>query len=280
MSSGKGDLSRLYKTTDGCRTWKLVFENPDATGFFDALRRVTSKQLYLLGDPVDGKFAMFLSQDAGTTWFIADDPGLDAAKGDGAFAASNSSLITQGPFLYFVTGGGVSPHVYNTAGRCDPAKPNVSCPVAWTKVDLPLATGTASSGAFSIAGRMETTMSGKSHSIFVAVGGVYDKPDTASSTAAFSVDSGQNWQVSLSPPHGYRSSVAYDPTHRTWVTTGPNGTDISTDDGKNWTALKPGPGQPPDTDKNWNALSLPFAVGPHGRIGKLRDDALAKRATP
>ena len=22
MSSGKGDLSRLYKTTDGCRTWK------------------------------------------------------------------------------------------------------------------------------------------------------------------------------------------------------------------------------------------------------------------
>ena len=24
MSSGKGDLSRLYKTTDGCRTWKLV----------------------------------------------------------------------------------------------------------------------------------------------------------------------------------------------------------------------------------------------------------------
>ena len=29
MSSGKGDLSRLYKTTDGCHTWKLVFTNPD-----------------------------------------------------------------------------------------------------------------------------------------------------------------------------------------------------------------------------------------------------------
>jgi photosystem II stability/assembly factor-like uncharacterized protein len=23
MSSGKGDLSRLYKTTDACATWKL-----------------------------------------------------------------------------------------------------------------------------------------------------------------------------------------------------------------------------------------------------------------
>jgi photosystem II stability/assembly factor-like uncharacterized protein len=29
MSSGKGDLSRLYKTTDGCRIWKLLFTNPD-----------------------------------------------------------------------------------------------------------------------------------------------------------------------------------------------------------------------------------------------------------
>lgn len=59
-----------------------------------------------------------------------------------------------------------------------------------------------------------------------------------------------------------------------WITVGPNGTDISKDDGKNWRALKPKSGQPADTDKNWNALSLPFVVGPNGRIGKLRDDAL------
>src|ERR1700744_3762883 len=35
MSSGKGDLSRLYKTSDGCKTWKLVFTNPDQDGFWD-----------------------------------------------------------------------------------------------------------------------------------------------------------------------------------------------------------------------------------------------------
>ncbi len=38
MSSGKGDLSRLYKTTDGCQSWKLLFTNPDKDGFWDALR--------------------------------------------------------------------------------------------------------------------------------------------------------------------------------------------------------------------------------------------------
>ena len=38
MSSGKGDLSRLYKTTDGCHSWKLVVNNPDPEGFWDAMR--------------------------------------------------------------------------------------------------------------------------------------------------------------------------------------------------------------------------------------------------
>ena len=57
---------------------------------------------------------------------------------------------------------------------------------------------------------------------------------------------------------------------------GPNGTDISTDDGRNWRPLRPNPAlnEPPDADREWNAISLPFVVGPHGRIGKLRSDAL------
>jgi len=72
------------------------------------------------------------------------------------------------------------------------------------------------------------------------------------------------------PPHGYRSSVAYDPTQKLWITVGANGTDISTDDGKNWRPLKPYDYDAPDTDKNWNALSLPFVAGSNGRIGRLR----------
>ncbi len=71
------------------------------------------------------------------------------------------------------------------------------------------------------------------------------------------------------PPHGYRSAVAYDPATKSWITVGPNGTDISTDDGRNWRPLHPAPTDAPDADQNWNALSLPFVVGPHGRIGLL-----------
>ncbi len=83
-------------------------------------------------------------------------------------------------------------------------------------------------------------------------------------------------KLSTTLPHGYRSAVAYDATTKTWITVGPNGTDISTDDGRNWRAVHPDPAlhEPPDADRDWNALSLPFVVGPHGRIGKLKTSAL------
>ncbi len=83
-----------------------------------------------------------------------------------------------------------------------------------------------------------------------------------------------SWTAALTPPHGYRSSVAYDTPSKTWITTGPNGTDISRDDGRNWSPLRPAKDDQPDADQHWNALSLPFVVGPHGRIGRLRDGVL------
>ena len=43
MSSGKGHRSRLYKTTDACRTWTLLFTNPDPEGFWDAVQAHTEK---------------------------------------------------------------------------------------------------------------------------------------------------------------------------------------------------------------------------------------------
>ncbi len=38
MASGPGDKSRLYKTTDGCKTWKLLFKNPEQRGFLGCVR--------------------------------------------------------------------------------------------------------------------------------------------------------------------------------------------------------------------------------------------------
>jgi photosystem II stability/assembly factor-like uncharacterized protein len=268
LSSGKGDLSRIYKTTDGCQTWKLVFSNPDPEGFFDAIRRVTTHQFYVLGDPVNNKFAVFLSQDTGDTWSIANDPGLEAEKGDGAFAASNSSLIAVGPTLYFGTGGTNLPHVYRLTANCPKDVAGV-CPVQWVRGDVPLASHNAAAGVFSLAGHGDNTPNGRPFTVLVAVGGTYDKPAETAGTAAFSRDGGKTWTPATTPPGGYRSSVVYDRETRAWIAAGTTGADISKDDGKTWTPL-------PTSDQpgGWNAIALPYLVGSKGKIGKIVSPAV------
>ena len=268
MSSGKGDLSRLYKTTDGCRTWKLVFTNPDSPdGFFDCIWLHPTGYGILLGDPVKNRFVVLETADGGGTWKRDIYRGL-SIKGSpiAAFAASNSlfSQFRNGYMRGFVTGGqGGAFLISRFAGS------------RWIKMRIPVASGTESSGVFSLGYRFTMARCADcihpSDNTFVAVGGDYLKPNESSGTAAHSQDFGESWIPSEIPPHGYRSAVAYDDAMRAWITVGPNGTDVSTDDGKNWRAVRPDAAlhEAPDADRNWNALSPPFIVGPKGRIGKL-----------
>ncbi len=293
MSSGKGDLSRIYKTTDGCVTWKLVFTNPDADGFFDAMQTdgadpgdpTWAPHLWLLGDPVGGMFALWGSFDWGEHWHRVRQAGLAAAPNQtGAFAASNSLFLLGYP-LYFATaqgwlyGGGLD----CTMGLMRDSMESCLNGFTFSKERLPIAGETQTSGIFSIARR---------NADLVAVGGDYTKPDLGSGSAAYLAQNPTvivhgrsktvipapqtSWLAASTPPHGYRSAVTYDYKAKIWITVGPNGTDISRDDGLNWQPLRPGKLDQPDADRNWNALSLPFVVGPHGRIGRLRDDALLR----
>jgi photosystem II stability/assembly factor-like uncharacterized protein len=268
MSSGKGALSKVYRTKDGCATWKLVFNNPDLDGFFDAIHKVTERQMYLLGDPVKGKFALFFSPDQGATWMIADDPGRDTAKDSGAFAASNSSFAAIGNQMLFGSGATATeaPKVYRTRPKC--SGDSGACSIEWVPVPAPLAGGSNAAGVFSLAGRTSLNMAGDMTIIVVAVGGDYQKPAESTGTAAWSSDGGEHWRASSAGPAGYRSAVVYSSDAGKWLALGPGGVDVSSDDGKHWTPVTG------DTAAGWNAISLPFAVGSKGQIGKLRDGVL------
>lgn len=296
MSSGKGDLSRLYKTTDGCHSWKLVFTNPDAPdGFFDSIYFPRPRQSVsdhegfglLLGDQVTGLFAIFETRDGGHTWKrITSNAtkvvGVEAA----AFAASNSCIAGYGGAAFdFAVGGAAGSFVlrlsyYGNYWLND----STILGRKWHSTSVPMKRGSESAGAFSVAERAQLpanrTAAGLQdlQLIEVTVGGDYSKPNDSSGTAAFKGVDSKAWLPAETPPHGYRSAVAYDATSKTWITVGPNGTDVSTDDGRNWRMLKPDPArhEAADADQNWNALSLPFVVGPHGRIGKLNDAALKR----
>jgi hypothetical protein len=300
MSSGKGDLSRLYKTTDACKSWKLIFTNPDKEGFWDAIQIGKGPNFtihvngeanagVLIGDPVEGKFAIFLTEDAGEHWQRWEREGhalsgicgrhsAKAQKEESLFAASNEVLLTNSSGFFFVTGGQSGARIIFTDFMDFDGPP---CWFSFPSQNIHVGNRAVSSGAFAISA---TDVINGLPAKIVIVGGDYKNPDNASNTVVTLEPKNPNhpsFQKNFlqtnsagTPPHGYRSAVAYDSTTKTWITVGPNGADISRDDGRNWTALKPTAQDPPDADKNWNALSLPFVVGPKGRIGKLRPEAL------
>jgi len=288
MASGRGALSRLYKTTDDCRSWRLVLTNPDPDGFWDAVKFTIGEKArpyrtgVLYGDPVREEFVEFITYDFGEHWTRCQEC-PDARPGETLFAASNSSLL-YGVVGTLIVTGGISGSRSRTKQYNFQHDPHV--PYRFVGGDIPLA-NSETAGAFSVATSLagETPTPNKGKWIggvyglpvtLIAVGGDFRHPERSNGTAAFTIDGGQHWTASKSPPHGFRSSVVYDNVAKLWIAVGPNGTDISTDDGRNWQALVPNVTihEPVDADRNWNAISLPFVVGPHGRIGKLRADVL------
>jgi photosystem II stability/assembly factor-like uncharacterized protein len=287
LASGPGERSRLYKTTDGCINWDLLITNPDKEGFWDALRMTSRDSGVVIGDAVKGAFVLkhnsiqrqptnfplFATQDGGDNWRRIDD-GLLYAKVDDTgnpteaiFAGGNSALLNIGPNdeTLFITGGVSSTlhHVRYPKGLV-PITCKGPCAVEST-TDSTLARG-RTAGGFSLAANLDNPAS----PIVVAVGGDFTHPDASAGTAAtclFKVDGGGDYQcqASATPPHGYRSAVQWSESLKAFVAVGTNGSDISLDGGKTWQPLDNG---------NWNALSLPFVVGPNGRIAKLDPAAI------
>jgi photosystem II stability/assembly factor-like uncharacterized protein len=212
MSSGEGDKSRIYETKDAGETWKLEFTGNRPSLFLDAL--VCNSQCYSLSDPVDGKF-LLLSDHNNGTWSVLPNNGMPVAlPGEGAFAASGTSLAlgTDGA-MYFGTGGAKAARVFHST---DYGK-------TWTVTNTPIANGNASSGIFSI---LSTPWA------VIAVGGDYKDPNRADRVAAYWLDEGNTWQLAAQQPGGYRSAVAA--LYGSALAVGPNGEDISDDFGVHW----------------------------------------------
>jgi len=267
MSSGPGGQSRLYRTTDSCKSWSLEAKNAEQRGFWDALLYtswhyfgdpVLPDYAVVIGDPLQGRLDMrhaSISQSVGKKpigiW-QSDARACEAKEGEALFAASNSSVALLDTWRFIIGTGGKSGAFVLIPQESSSHKTAPPC----LRVSVPVAGGNESSGIFSLAFRDEKRG--------MAVGGDYTKPNESSSTAAWTSDGGKHWTAATNPPHGYRSSVAWSEELKAWIAAGTNGSDISRDDGKTWHPLD---------DGNWNALSLPFVVGPNGRIARLSASA-------
>ena len=206
MSAGPGEQSRIYHTTDGGQHWQLQLTNSNPKGFFDSMAFWNSKHGIVLGDPIPdekGKLHFeLLETEDGQTWQPMVSPQMpEAVEGEGAFAASNSSIAiaadgrasptASDPNIWFATGGKAA-RVFHSPDRGK----------TWETFPTPVLHGPESAGIFSIAFR------GTRHGVIA--GGDYKHPNDDGPNLAFTEDGGQTWSLSTLHPQAYFSAVAYD----------------------------------------------------------------------
>jgi photosystem II stability/assembly factor-like uncharacterized protein len=243
LSAGPGDASRVYKSTDGGKSWAMQFKSADPAAFLDAIAFWDEKNGIALGDPVKGRFQLIVTADGGAAWKPLAAKALPPAlSGEGAFAASGTCLVTRGEKdVWFATGGAKSARVFHSKDRGE----------NWEVCETPIAAGAASAGIFSIAFR------DKNHGMIV--GGDYRKPDDTGATAATTSDGGKTWPP-LDRRLPFRSAVGWAKDR--WVAVGTSGSHVSLDDGATWKLLD---------RENYNSVGFTptgegWAVGPKGRI--------------
>ena len=244
ISSGEGEQSRIFKTTDLGKTWKVQYTGKEKAFFLDALACIDEKHCIALSDPVGGKFLLLATED-GQHWKELPREHMPAAVAkEGAFAASNSALlIYRDHELYFGTGGGAA-RVFHSP---DLGK-------TWEVFETPILSGQPSQGIFSVVRAGDT---------IAVVGGDYAEAGNTTRNAAYSQDLGKTWSIPEERPTGYRSGI--DTYDAGFIAVGPNGTDVSRD-GTKWQHID---------DANLNALTFisgkGYAVGPKGSVARFED---------
>jgi photosystem II stability/assembly factor-like uncharacterized protein len=243
MSSGEGEKSRIYKTSDSGKNWELQYQGKRKEIFLDALACADATHCFVLSDPVDGKFVILRTED-GRHWSEMPSETMPAAlEKEGAFAASNSCLmIYQERELYFATGGPAA-RVFHSVdlGR------------SWMVAETPVVSGKASAGIFSLARHGKTV---------VAVGGDYQDEKAGQRSAAVSLDEGKTWRAVTDGLDRYRSGVAVN-GDGAFVAVGPTGTEISRD-GLHWEKIDSS-----DLNVVGSLGNVIWAGGPKGTVVRL-----------
>ncbi|WP_228724283.1 WD40/YVTN/BNR-like repeat-containing protein [Spirosoma sp. KUDC1026] len=219
MSAGPAEKgqARIYKTTDGGGTWTLQYQTQQQGVFFDGMAFWNPQHGIVFSDPVDGKWVILTTDNGGTTWQPVSPTALPPMQpNEAAFAASGTSIVTQGKQnVWIVSGGGTVSRVFRSTDRGQ----------TWSVHSTPLPAGEAT-GLFGM-----QFFTGKNGMV---VGGNYKQEKLAGPNAAVTRDGGQTWQlVAPTNPPGLKEAIALLPGERL-LTVGPSGTALSADQGQTW----------------------------------------------
>jgi photosystem II stability/assembly factor-like uncharacterized protein len=238
----------ILKTTDGGKTWRLVYENNTRGMFLDAMEFWNVNSGIVVGDPIDGRFFIARSFDGGDSWHEIPPRYMPRAdSGEGCFASSGTNVRSLTlDAACFVSGG-----------------PRSRIFIRDTVIDLPILQGKTTTGANSVAVKDNHTRHGGHH--LIVVGGDFAKDTLQEKNCFLSTNGGKTWIPPSTPPHGYRSCVEFIGGHSV-LCCGTSGVDLSTDDGMNWKLISTAGFHVCRLAKKGKTV---FLAGPGGRVAKL-----------
>ncbi len=238
----------ILKTSDGGKTWKTVFADSTKGMFLDAMDFWNINSGIAVGDPINGKFFIARTFNAGNDWQkIPFDKLPSADPGEACFASSGTNVRKLDREEACFVSGGLRSRLF----------------IRDTKIDLPVVQGKETTGANSVAISDDKKLKAPKH--IVIVGGDFTKDTSTEKNCALSDDGGKKWFSPATPPHGYRSCVEY--IHKNeLICCGTSGIDISHDGGWNWLLMSTESFHVCRKSKKGNAV---FLAGTNGRIAKL-----------
>jgi len=247
LSAGEKD-TRIYKTTDAGKTWKLTYENKEKGVFFDGFDFADTQRGIAFSDPVENYLYLIQTKDGGETWQqIPKEKLPPTIKGEAGYAASGTGIIYDENNIWIATGGGEKARIFHSN---DDAK-------TWNVYDTPMVSGEGK-GIFS--------MTMIDHEKGVIVGGSYIDSLNMTANCAITEDGGKTWKIlETQQPKGYRSCVAKHPKKELLFAVGRSGIDYSKDQGKTWKVF---------SEEGYYACGMSkkylYAVGRKGKMGKMR----------
>ncbi len=250
MSSGNGNNSRIYKSTDNGKTWIIVYQNPYKNGFLDSIEFWVEKNGIAVGDPVDGKFNILLTSDGGTSWHEPQRKNIpDVFPGEAQFAASGTCVSVIGKSVAWIGTGGTRSRILKSTDYGN----------NWKVFPAAILQGASSTGIFSI------HFINKNEGMIV--GGNYLNESGKDSTSAFSIDGGRLWHLNKSGNLPYQSAVkSVKQNNRIYfISTGPAGT-YYTGNLKIWKLAEKTGFHCMSVSKKDNSI---WVAGSKGRVAKL-----------
>jgi len=109
LAAGPGEQSRIYKTTDAGRSWRLQFMNRDSAAFYDCFAFWDETHGIAISDAVGGKMIVIRTDDGEHWSAVAEDGMPPALPGEGSPAAGGTCVTVGGPCAGMVRNGAPCP---------------------------------------------------------------------------------------------------------------------------------------------------------------------------